>query len=353
MRQARWPALLSVLALIIGGCAGEVAPTGGDGGDGELAVIRFTFAPDPAWDWVKDQGILEEMEQESGFRIIQLATWDEFGTFAGGHADVVSTGSYETPLLDAQGVETLTFGQFNMNKDVMITGNPDWKTAADLPAGCIVASQSVVGNTIIWASLISQFDARELAEGSSDLGIAVADYPVIPTLIEGGDVCAGIVDPTQVIPAMASGDMFVMYDGKSASQLYGELVVPGHQGVNSNNFVSRKDWFDSHVPEAAFFLQVWDRAMQEWAAHREEIIDAYPQHFAVNSPEDAQFIKDYFTNTFDWFVESPYLTSEWVEGERGVYDLVRDAGLVDDSVGFPAHAIIDPATGEVVETIEG
>jgi len=181
----------------------------------------------------------------------------------------------------------------------------------------------------------------------------VADYPVIPTLIEGGDVCAGIVDPTQVIPAMASGDMHVMYDGKSASQLYGELVVPGHQGVNSNNFVSRKDWFESHVPEAAFFLQVWDRAMQEWAAHREEIIDAYPQHFAVTSPEDAQFIKDYFTNTFDWFVESPYLTNDWIEGERGVYDLVRDAGLVDDSVGFPAHAIIDPATGEVVETIEG
>ncbi len=54
----------------------------------ESNIIRFTFAPDPAWDWVKDQGILEAMEQESGFRIIQLATWDEFATFAGGHADV-------------------------------------------------------------------------------------------------------------------------------------------------------------------------------------------------------------------------------------------------------------------------
>jgi len=359
--RRRWLLVLSatLMVAVLAGC-GAAAPTeegaggaseGGGGPGAAEKIIRFTFAPDPAWDWIKDQGILEEMEQESGYRIIQLATWDEFGTFAGGHADVVSTGSYETPLMDAQGLETITFGKFNMNKDVIITAKPEYKTAADLPKGCKIASESVVGNTIIWASLINELDGRELAENSDDLSIATADYQIIPTLALEGEVCGGIVDPTQVIPAMASGDLSVMYDGKSASQMYGEVVVPGHEGVNSNNFVARKEWFDTHVDEAAFFLQVWDRAMQEWAEHRDEIIDTYPEHFAVENEEEAQFMKDYFTNTFDWFVDTPYLTREWIEGERGVYELVKDAGILESDVGFPFHAVIDPESGELVETI--
>jgi hypothetical protein len=347
---------VATLALLMAAACGG-GGGGGGGGDGaaeDEGIIRFTFAPDPAWDWVKDQGIVEKMESESGkYRIIQLATWDEFGTFAGGHADVVSTGSYETPVLDQQGVKTVTFGKFNKNKDVIITANADYKTASDLPKGCKVASESVTGNTIIWASLINEIDGRELGEGSDDLPVVTADYQVIPTLIQEGEACAGIIDPTQVISAMASGDLYVMYDGKSASQLYGEEIVPGHEGVNSNNFVARKEWFATHVDEAAFFLEVWDRAMQEWEKHRNEIIDAYPQHFAVENKSEAQFMKDYFANTFDWFVDTPYLDEEWIEGERGVYELVKEAGIVEEGVPFPEHAIIDPESGEVTKTIGG
>src|SRR5688572_29934952 len=99
-KLVRSAALLAVATLIAVSCGDDGGGGGGGDGDGEESnIIRFTFAPDPAWDWVKDQGILEAMETESGFRIIQLATWDEFATFAGGHADVISTGTYETPLL--------------------------------------------------------------------------------------------------------------------------------------------------------------------------------------------------------------------------------------------------------------
>ena len=167
MRRKRITSLIafvSVMALLAVACGddgGDDGNTGDDGGGGETSdVIRFTFAPDPAWDWVKDQGILEAMEQESGFRIIQLATWDEFATFAGGHADVISTGTYETPLLEDQGIETVTFGQFNMNKDVLVTANPEYQTVADFDDGCLIASESVSGNTIIWASLINQLYGR-------------------------------------------------------------------------------------------------------------------------------------------------------------------------------------------------
>jgi hypothetical protein len=341
MRVRRVAALLAVFAIVATACGGDDdggGSGGGDGGGGEESnIIRFTFAPDPAWDWVKDQGILEAMEQESGFRIIQLATWDEFATFAGGHADVISTGTYETPLLEEQGIATVTFGQFNMNKDVLVTANPEYRTASDLPDDCVIASESVSGNTIIWASLIAELDGREFGEDSEDIGIVTADYQIIPTLLREGEACAGILDPTQVIPDMASGDLTVMYDGKSASQLYGENIVPGHEGVLSNAFVSRAAWFDANPEAAAFFLEVWDCAMVQWAEHRDEIIDTYPQHFAVEDESEAQFMKDYFSNTFDWFVESPYLTPEWIEGERPVFDLVQEAGIIPDDAEFPRH----------------
>ena len=292
---------------------------------------------------MKDQGILETMEQESGFRILQLATWDEFATFAGGHADVISTGTYETPLLEEQGIETVDIRSVQHEQGRAGHGRSRrTRLHRTFPEGCRIATESVTGNTIIWASLINELDGRELAEGSDDLGIVTADYQVIPTLIQEGEACAGIIDPTQVIPAMASGDLTVMYDGKSASQLYGENIVPGHEGVLSNAFVSRAAWFDANPEAAAFFLEVWDCAMVQWAEHRDEIIDTYPQHFAVDDESQAQFMKDYFANTFDWFVESPYLTEEWIEGERPVFDLVQEAGIVAEDAEFPRHETLEP-----------
>jgi hypothetical protein len=348
MKRRRFAALLAVLALTVvaAACSDDGGDGSGDGGGGgeESEVIRFTFAPDPAWDWVKDQGILEAMEAESGFRIIQLATWDEFATFAGGHADVISTGTYETPLLEEQGIDTVTFGLFNMNKDIIITANQEWETVGDMPAGCKIATESVAGNTIIWSSLIKEVDNREWAEGSDDIGIVTGDYQIIPTLVREGDACGGLVDPTQVIPAVASGEFNVLYDGLSASQLYGETVVPGHEGVMSNIFVGRKEWYDANPGAVAFFMEVWDCAMEQWAEHRDEIIDTYPQHFAVESPEQAQYMKDYFANSFDWFVDSPYITEEWVEGEEPVFDLVQDAGIIPEDAEFQEHAVLEDPT---------
>jgi hypothetical protein len=229
-----------------------------------------------------------------------------------------------------------------MNKDVLVTANPEYQTAADFPEDCNIASESVTGNTIIWASLIAELDGREVGEGSDDIGIVTADYQIIPSLLREGEACAGILDPTQVIADMASGDLTVMYDGKAASQLYGEEIVPGHQGVLSNAFVSRAAWFDANPDAAAFFLEVWDCAMVQWADHRDEIIDTYPQHFAVEDESQAQFMKDYFSNTFDWFVESPYLTDEWIEGERPVFDLVQEAGIIPEDAEFPRHEALEP-----------
>lgn len=341
MRKAVLAALATSLVLATG-CSGP-QPTSAESTETSDGTIRFTFSPDPAWDWIQDEGILEEMEQESGFRILQTVTWDEFGQFVGGHADIISIGTYELQNLEQEtGIETVTIGQFNYAKDVMITANPGYKTVSDMPAGCKVAAESVVGNSLIWQALIDQIDNRELAEGGDDIELVTADYQIIPSLVLEGEVCAAFADPTQSISEFASGDLTVMYDGKSASQLYGEYIAPGHQGVMSNLFVARKDWYETHQDEAAFFLLVWQRALDEWAANRDAIIDAYPQHFAVENDAESQWIKDYFTTTFDWFVDSPYLTQDWIDDEAGIFDLMKTAGVVNADLDDPEMVAVPP-----------
>lgn len=324
------------------GCSGP-SDSGSSAAESDDNIIRFTFSPDPAWDWMQDQGILEEMEKESGYRILQTVTWDEFGQFVGGHADVISIGTYELQNLEQEtGIETVTFGKFNYAKDVMITANPEWETAADMPPGCKIAAESVVGNALIWQALVDQIDGRELAENGDDLNLVTADYQIIPSLVLEGEVCAAFADPTQSIPEFASGDLNIMYDGRSASELYGDSIAPGHEGVMSNLFVARKDWYDSHQDEAAFFLAVWQRALDEWATHRNEIIDTYPEHFAVETPQEAAWIKAYFGNTFDWFVDSPYLDQQWVDQETGIYELMKESGVVDADTEDPEMVVVSP-----------
>lgn len=335
-------AVLSAGVLLVAGCSGpgEDSKSADSGEDG---VIRFTFSPDPAWDWIQDQGILEEMEKDSGFRILQTVTWDEYGQFAGGHADVVSIGTYELQNLEEEtGVETVTFGKFNKAKDVMITANPDWETVSDMPKGCKIAAESPVGNTLIWTALLKQMDNRTLAENGDDLNLVSADYQVIPELVLNNEVCGAFADPTQSIPEFASGKLNIMYDGRSASELFGETMEPGHEGVMSNLFTARKEWYDSHKEEAAFFLEVWQRAMDEWAEHRDEIIDEYPQHFAVKNEEEAKWMKGYFANTFDWFVDSPYLTQDWIDKEKKIFQLLKDAGVAPADQPDPEMVVVEP-----------
>jgi hypothetical protein len=95
--------LLAVGALTVAACSEDGGGGGGGGGSassGEKGVIRFTFAPDPVWRWLKDQGIKDEMEQKAKIKILDSSTWDEFGIYAGGHADIVSIGSWEVPVLE-------------------------------------------------------------------------------------------------------------------------------------------------------------------------------------------------------------------------------------------------------------
>ena len=337
---------LIAFAFVAVACWGGDDDDGGSGGDG--GTIRFVFSPDPVWNWLEDQGIIEEMEQESGFTIVRNESEDEFAFFAGGQADVVSTGSYETPVLESEnGVGTVTIGKYNMAKDiVVVAADSGYETFGDLPQGCKVGVESFSGSTIVWQALASDLDGRTLAESDEDLQMAITDFNTAPELVLSGDLCAGVTSIYNSMKYLMSGEVVGLYDNMSASQLYAENYVPGHEGMNSNNFVVLESWYSDHIPEVAFFLSVWERGLQEWQTNREAILDAYPEDFGYTNEEEKAFLLDWYETQFDEFVDSTYLDEAWIEGEAPITDLLREAGLISDDQPQPTHVCIDPSSGE-------
>jgi ABC-type phosphate/phosphonate transport system substrate-binding protein len=354
-RRLRLGVSLVALLLLLAACGGggaaqDVAGSegGGAGAGGGGGTMRFVFSPDPVWNWLEDQGILAEMEQESGITIQRNESEDEFAFFAGGHADIVSTGSYETPVLEAEtGVETVTIGKYNKAKDIIVAAaDSGIATFADLEQGCKVGVESFSGSTIVWQALAKDLHDRTLAESPDDLQMAITDFNTAPELVVSGDLCAGVTSIYNVMPYLIDESVTPLYDGRSASQLYGDEYVSGHEGMNSNNFVVTKEWYESHPEEVAFFLEVWDRGLQEWQENREAIVEAYPDDFGYQNDEQREYLMNWYEEQFDEFTETIYLDEEWIEGEAQVTDLLADAGIVPEDQPAPLHVCIDPDTGE-------
>jgi hypothetical protein len=85
---------------------------------------------------------------------------------------------------------------------------------------------------------------------------------------------------------------------------------------------------------------MWERGIQEWQANQDAIIESYPQHFAVESPEEIQFIKDYMAE-HDWFVETVYLDDAWVKTESSIFPMLAEAGL-SESEESPRFDVVEP-----------
>jgi ABC-type nitrate/sulfonate/bicarbonate transport system substrate-binding protein len=323
-------ALISVLALVAVACGEDGGGGGGGGGTGEDNIIRFTFAPDPVWDYLKDSGIREEMEAESGIRIIEQSSWDEFGIYAGGHADVVSIASFEVPLLEEEtGRPATVFGKYNIDRSVLVVpADSDAQTLEDLQGEKIAVWDSV-SSTVIWRVLANELYGLDFRTGGGDFELVVTDLGNTGALAADHEVAGALVLPDFNVPVLLNEEVRVLYDGQTAADLYTELVGQAdHEGPMINIFMAPTDWYEQHPDEVAFFLEVWQRGIEEWQQNQDAIIESYPQHFAVETPEEISFIKDYLAQ-HDWFVESVYLDETWVETESQIFPMLAETGASD------------------------
>ncbi|MGV9800219.1 ABC transporter substrate-binding protein [Mycobacterium sp. NPDC003449] len=326
-------ALLAVTtAVAISGCVTR-PDRGGDAGEG--GAIRFTFAPDPVWDFIKDQGILAEMEKESGYTIESSSTWDEFGVFAGGHADIVSSASYEVPVIEEEtGRNTVIVGKYNTDRSVIITRADNPANTLEELKGQDISAFTSVSATLVWGAYVKKLHNLDFRTGGGDFNLVVSDPQQQADLVSKGEVAACVCLPEFAAPGLGSGELKVIYDGKAASDMYSDLVVEGHEGPMINVFLAGAEWAEENPDKVEFFLDVWQRGLAEWQANRNRIIETYPQHFAVETPEDIAFIQKYIKDR-DWFVSDVRFDQQWADGESQIFPLLKETGFMDQGQAFP------------------
>lgn len=336
--------LLVVAGLLVTACQGigGGAATAPDAEVTDKGVMRFTFAPDPVWDYLIDTGIREEMEMACDLRLLAAPTWDEFGIYAGGHADVVSVASFEVPVLDKEtGQESIIFGKYNIDRSVVaVPADSDAQTLEDVVGGK-VAVWDTVSSTMIWGILAEKIHGLDFRPDGGDFELVLADITNTAELAANHEVDAALILPDFSVPALVEGRVRIIYDGRTAADMYGEVVGAPHEGPMINVFLARKDYYETHADEIACFMAIWDRGIQEWQANKNEIIASYPQHFAVETEEEIQFMTDYL-NAHDWFVTSAYIDQTWVDNESQIFDLMRETGFMDEDQANPTFDVISP-----------
>jgi ABC-type nitrate/sulfonate/bicarbonate transport system substrate-binding protein len=334
------------LVLAAGGCGLGAS----DASDGD--VIRFAFAPDPVWDLMDDAGVIDEWEEENGVTIETSTTWDEFTYFAGGHGDIVSMSTQETPVLEAEtGIKTVTFGKYNYQRVPMYkrAGDP-YETLADIPKGSKICVSGPTSNTTFWTVAAQQLHGLDYRVGGGDYDLIVNDHFVNPTNLLRGDCEAATIIPEAAVPQMRKGELELMYDGQLPFQLYNTFapVDDGTKHVLGNNFVATEEWFDENEDLAVKFLQLWQTGIEMWQEQKAETIETYPQHFSVESDEDIAFIQDFITSDDrDWFVDDVFMTDEWIENETQIWSLMHDlnpdnVNYLADDAPLPRFAALDP-----------
>jgi len=348
MKTRRMMAALLALALVAAACGDDegAGEEGGEGGEaGCNSVIRFTFAPDPVWDYLNDSGVKDEMEQESGICILAQVTWDEFGIYAGGFADIVSVGDFEVPTLDAQaGTTSVVFGKYNIDRSVLAVPASDTTSQSleDL-AGKRIAVWDSVSSTLIWGVIAQAVHGLDFRTGGGDFELVQVDITNTGPTAAAEEVDAALVLPDFAVNELINGEIRVLYDGQTSAELYGDQVAgnPGHEGPMINVFLAGEEWYEEHPDEIDFFMRLWQRGIDEWQANKTEIIANYPQHFAVEGDEQVQFMQDWLTE-HDWFVTSVYIDDAWLDAELPMFDIMRDNGFMDPEEENPRFEVLTP-----------
>jgi ABC-type nitrate/sulfonate/bicarbonate transport system substrate-binding protein len=334
--------LLLALLLVAAACGDD----GGAGGEGEREVIRFAFAPDPVWDYMNDNGMIVEWEEEFNTRIVATSTWDEFTFFAGGHGDIVSIGTYELPVLEKEtDIKTVTFGKYNyLHVPFFTRADESYETLADVPEGSKICVSSAVSNTIFWSVVADKLHGLDYRVGGGDFDLVINDHYLNGDLLVRGECEAAAVIPEAMIPFIRNNEVKFMYDGQMPFTLWQEVAGTEHVGPLSNLFTATEEWYEGHEDEAAAFLELWQRGVDAWNEHQQEIIETYPQHFTVEDEADVEWLIEYMSDPAnDWFVDDVFLDDEWVQEETSFLDAMADHGWAEQVEGVdPRFEVVPP-----------
>lgn len=348
---------VTLLSVALGACA---SPTGGPttpGGGGTQPAgeptevgMSFEREGDPMVSWMIDSGLVAEMEKKYNVRFVPTETPDDFAFFAGGHGNVIQLGTYEVPLIQLEtGIETVTFGRLRSQSTTWLTkaDNPA-NTFADLK-GQTLAVNGPGGSQIVWQLLVKEMHGLDYRFDGGDFEVYTTGGDLIgQDLLLRGEVAANACNYTTCAESLAKGEAKVMYDGRTAGQIFTEEImggaVAGSANLWHNTLVARKDWYDSHPNEVAFVLEMFQRAADAWNANAAEILTKYATELGLDVESDAA-VMEFLTTTaleFDPVLDNVYLTEDAVKAERLVVEKLQQTGVIPADFPGLEYGIVEP-----------
>jgi hypothetical protein len=336
-------AVLLAVGLMVVACGGD-DEADGDQGQG-AQIVRFAFAPDPVWDYLNDTGEVAMWEEANNLRIVTSVTWDEMTFFGGGHGEIVSMGTHELPLLEAEsGIKVAAFAKYNNQRVPMWrrAGDP-YVTIGDVPDGSTICVHSAIAATTVYSIIAAIQEGKDYRVGGGDYNLVIGDHDINGEMVARGDCVVGSALLETTLTLARTGELEMMYDGKVPWQIWRDdpNLGDGHEGIMSNLMVAREEWYDENEEAAAAFTALWQRGEDLWHANKTEIIGLYPQHFPSESQEDLDYFVTYInTPGNDFFVEDVYLTQEWIDKEVEFYDYMGEYGWLEAGFETPRFVAI-------------
>ena len=230
----------------------------------------------------------------------------------------------------------------------MVRADNPATTLADL-VGETVTNNGPGGSQIVWTMIAKEIHDLDLRYDGGDFNwVASGGDAIGLEWVLSGEVAATMCNYTSCADALANGLVKVLYDGRTAGQVYSEEVmggaVAGSANLWHNTLVARKDWYDSHPNEVAFVLELFQRAMDAWNADPGAILIEYAADMGLDPEADAAVL-EYLSTTavdFDPVLDNIYLTEEAVAAERQIVASLQAVGIIPADFAGLEYGIVAP-----------
>ena len=383
MRADRWrrtvaaSAVLAV-ALAAASCAGTGGSSTGDGGfnltagtaaagvgaapetaGGAPTVMRLALAPDPMWEWLEDSGRRAAAEAAHNVRIEVSNPFDQFASFAGGHADVVVINALDVPKFTEQPERApVIIGKYTTDRSILaVRRTSRAENLEDLVEQRIAVAGSL-GSTLLWGLTADVLYGLDFRAGGGDFDLVTVEPASVADLVMRGDVDACICTPDFSVPFLASGRMRALYGGASAAELYSAVIFGGDRfgnesGTIADALVADKAWYDANPQAVEVLLSLWEEGLAGWRANLTQIVADYPHHFSVESEAEIAWLSEYAAD-HNWVVPSVYINESEAATHGFAFRRLRDLGLVPADATEPQIEVVrTPAVDAPGDGTEG
>lgn len=309
-------------------------------------VIRLAIPPDPLWDWLNNSGTLAEWEQANSARVDAIQAFDQFGAFAGGHADIVVINAMDVPNVERQsGREAVIVGKYTFDRSFIgVRRYSSAETLADL-GGTRIAVYSPVESTLVWGVIAKDRHDLHLRLDGGDFDMVVAEPAQLADLVMRGDVDACICLPDLSATHLAERELKALYGGRPAARVYAEETAadPAAGQPIADALVADKAWYEQNTEVAESFLSLWSRALEEWQRDRSYLISTYSHHFSVQGDEQIDWLTAYIEQN-DWIAPSPYVSDREAKNLADTFSRMKGADLIDQDTAEP-EIIVSSTSG--------